>query len=82
MNIWAKGLINSVIAGAATAGSSWMALLAAKASGLTVPELNLKALGAILVMGSLTNLFSYLRSSPIFQSQTTVTQVTTTKENN
>jgi len=79
MNIWLKGFLNSVVTGLATAGSSWMALLAAKASGLTVPDLNLKAMMVVLVAGALTNAFSYLRTSPLFSSQTTTTSTTTTE---
>lgn len=80
MNVWIKGLLNAIVSGAATAGSSWMALAAAKSAGFTVPDLNFKALTAILITGSLTNLFSYLRNSPLFQSQVISREVTTTTE--
>lgn len=80
MNLWIKGLLNSIITGAATAGSSWMAVSAAKSAGFTAAELNFKTLMIILVAGSLTNAFSYLRQSPMFQSTTTTTTQTTTEE--
>jgi hypothetical protein len=77
--LWVRGMAQAVIMGAATAGSSWMALVMANGIGLTVPQLNIKALGIILIAGAATNLFSYLRQSPLptfVQSETT----TTTKE--
>lgn len=76
---WIEGLVGAVIGGAATAGGSWMAINAAGAAGATVPQLNVKALGIILLVGAATNLFSFLRQSPI-PSSSTSTQVTVTKE--
>lgn len=76
---WLAGLTAAVIGGAATAGGSWMAINAAGAAGATVPTLNVKALGIILLVGAGTNLFNFLRQSPIPSSSTTVT-TTLTKE--
>ena len=75
---WLKGALAAIIAGAATAGGSWMAINAAGAAGAAIPILNWKALGMILLVSSLTNLFTYLQKSPIPQSVET-TQVTVTK---
>jgi hypothetical protein len=76
---WLSGLLAAVIGGAATAGGSWLAINAAGAAGATVPILNVKALGIILLVGAGTNLFSFLKQSPL-PSSTTTTQVTLTKE--
>ncbi len=57
-----------------------MAMTAAKVGGFTVPELNLKAFLIVLIAGGLSNAFSYLRTSPMFQSQTTTTTTTVEKE--
>lgn len=72
---WLTGIAGAVIGGAATAGSSWMGLLVGREAGLAVPTLNLKALGTILVCGALTNLFFYLKTSPVpvRHEQTTLT---------
>jgi hypothetical protein len=72
---WLSGLMAAVIGGGATAGGSWLAINAAGAAGATVPTLNLKALGIILLVGAGTNLFSFLKQSPI---PTTIRTETTT----
>lgn len=78
---WLNGIAGAIIGGAATAGGSWLSLLAAKEVGLAVPTLNLKALGSICLFGSLTNLFFYLKSAPTpFKQETTQVTVTKTTE--
>jgi hypothetical protein len=62
---WAYGLLGGAIGGAATAGSAWLGMTAAKAVGMDVPALNWKALGVILLSGALTNTFLYLKQSPL-----------------
>lgn len=79
MDTWLKGLIAAVIGGMATAGGSWMTINAAGAAGAAVPTLNWKSLGIILVVGSITNLFAYLKQSPIPTFTETQT-ITVTKE--
>lgn len=54
-----------VIGGAAAAGTTWMGLALGKSVGLDVPTLNWKALGVVLLTSSLTNLFFYLKQSPL-----------------
>ena len=76
---WLNGIAGAVIGGAATAGGSWLSLLAAKEVGLAVPTLNLKALGSICLFGSLSNLFFYLKSAPT-PFKTEKTTVTVEKE--
>ncbi len=75
---WLNSLLAAIIGGAATAGGSWLAINAAGAAGATVPTLNVKALGIILLVGSGTNLFAFLKQSPI--PQTIHTRVTTQEE--
>ena len=77
---WLNGIASAIIGGAATAGGSWLSLLAAKEVGLAVPTLNLKALGSICLFGSLTNLFFYLKTAPTPFQKTEKTTVTVEKE--
>lgn len=74
MQPWLKGLLAAVIGGAATMGSSWMGLAMAGLAGLAVPQLNFKALGIIMLCGSITNLLAYLKQSPIPTDTYTVTK--------
>lgn len=62
---WFHGLFGGVIGGAATAGTSWLAMAGAKSAGMDVPELNWKALGVILVSGAVTSALAYLKQSPL-----------------
>lgn len=77
--IWLRGMIAAIIGGAATAGGSWMAINAAGAAGAAVPVLNWKALGMILAVSGLINLFAYLKQSPLPVSSESTT-VTLTRE--
>lgn len=80
---WIRGLFTGVILGAATAGSSWMALATAKGLGIDVPVLNWKALGTILVAGSVSNFFAFLKQSPlptVVETSTVTVTHETTKE--
>jgi len=77
MDAWFKGLLQSVISGIGTAGVTWMTLAGANQIGLAVPTLNWKALGMILVIGSIFNLFSYLKQSPLPATRVEVTQTQT-----
>ncbi len=72
---WLWGIAQAIIGGAATAASSWLGLLAGREAGLAVPTLNLKALGTICITGAVTNLFFFLKQSPIpkHREQTTLT---------
>lgn len=62
---WLRGLFGGVIGGMATAGSAWLGMAVARDAGLDVPELNWKAMLIILVVGGLSNLFAYLKQSPL-----------------
>ena len=74
---WLYALMNTVIGGAATAGSAWLGMSGAKAAGMDVPVLNWKSLGIILTSGALTNLFFYLKQSPLPVLETVTTTTTT-----
>lgn len=78
--LWFYGLLNAVIGGTATSAAAWLGMAGAKTAGLDVPSLNWKALGVILISGSLTNLFYYLKASPLPSIETkVVTEVKTTE---
>lgn len=79
---WFEGIVQAIVGGAATAGSSWATINLAGAAGAAVPTLNIKALGIILAAGAITNLFFYLKQSPIPKTveRTEQTTRTTTKE--
>lgn len=62
---WFHGLFGGVIGGAATAGTTWLAMAGAKSAGMDVPDLNWKALGVILLSGAATSAFAYLKQSPL-----------------
>jgi hypothetical protein len=64
-NTWLKSLGAAVIGGAATAGSSWLAMAGAQAMGANVPSLNLNSLGIILASGAITSGLAYLKQSPL-----------------
>jgi len=76
---WIDGIGSSLIGGAATSASAWMGLTVGEKVGLAVPQLNLKALGAIMLSGALTNLFFYLKQSPL-PTKTQTTKLTVTQE--
>lgn len=79
---WFYGIFAAGIGGAATAGGAWLGMAGAKAAGLDVPTLNWQALGVILTSGALTNLFFYLKQSPmpaIEVSKTTIVEKTIEK---
>ncbi len=77
LEVWFWGLLNATIGGMASSASSWLGMTAAKAAGVDVPVLNLKALGMICLSGAATNFFFYLKQSPLPSIQTT--SVTTTE---
>jgi hypothetical protein len=63
--VWFYGLLAGGIGGGATSLVSWFGMTAAKAVGLDVPTLNLKAMGVIFCSGALTNIAAYLAKSPL-----------------
>lgn len=62
---WVYGLISGTIGGSASAGGAWLGMNVAKASGVDVPSLNLKALAVIMASAGLVNALSYLSKSPL-----------------
>jgi hypothetical protein len=75
--IWFYGLGNCVVGGIGTSGSAYMGMTAAKALGANVPTLNWEALGIICLSGALTNLFFYLKQSPLPKMEVTTIIKTT-----
>lgn len=79
---WLHGLLGGAIGGAASAGSAWLGMAAAKAGGLDVPTLNFKALLVICGTSALSSAFLYLKQSPLPEissvTETTVTSATAT----
>ena len=74
--VWAYGLLNAVIGGTATTVSAWLGIAGAKAAGLDVSVMNFTALGSILVSAAITNLFFYLRQSPLPTIETSIVKTT------
>jgi hypothetical protein len=73
--VWFWSLLAAVIGGAATAGTSWLGMAAAKAAGMDVPVLNFNALGVICLSGGVTAALGYLKQSPlpqIVEEETTI----------
>lgn len=62
---WTYSLLKSVIGGAAASGSAWLGTAVAHAISVSVPIMDWRALGAVLVTSSATNLFFYLKESPL-----------------
>ncbi len=71
---WLYGLLSGFIGGGATSASAWIGMASAKAAGLDVPTLNLKALGIIFISGGITSALGYLKQSPLPAESVTVTQ--------
>jgi hypothetical protein len=62
--IWGLGLWAGIVHGAASAGSAQVALWSAAGMGFDVKPLDFRSLGAVLVAGSVSSAFAYLRTSP------------------
>lgn len=62
---WITEILKALIGGAATAAGSWLGVNGAGAAGFAVPVLNLKSLGIIMAVGAGTNLFAFLKQSPL-----------------
>lgn len=77
---WFEGIASSIIGGAASSASAWLGINIAGAAGAAVPILNWKALGIIMLTGALTNLFFYLKQSPIPKTVERTERTSITKE--
>lgn len=62
---WFYKLGQCVIGGVAATGSAWLGLAVGDSIGLEMPVLNWKALGVILAVSTLSNLFFFLKQSPL-----------------
>jgi len=65
LETWAYGLAGGTIGGGAGAVTTWLGMTGAKALGVDVPTLNVKALAVIFVSGAAANFFTYLAKSPL-----------------
>lgn len=64
-NKWFYGLGSGVVGGIASAGSAWLGLVAGKAAGLDVHQLNWKEFGLVCATSGLMSAFFYLKQSPL-----------------
>lgn len=62
---WAYGLVGGCIGGGAGSVTAWLGMTGAKALGLDVPTLNLKAMGVIFLSGVLSHAATFLMKSPL-----------------
>ena len=74
LKAWVYGLLSGFIGGGATSASAWIGMASAKAAGMEVPTLNLKALGIIFISGGIASALGYLKQSPLPAESVTVTQ--------
>ena len=62
---WIYNLCKCVIGGAAATGSTWMGIAMGDSIGLDMPQLNWKGLLLVLLASTLSNLFFFLKQSPL-----------------
>ena len=62
---WFYGLGQAVIGGAAAAGSSYIGTLVGNQIIKDIPVMNWQSLGFVLLSASATNLFFFLKQSPL-----------------
>src|SRR5262245_47484006 len=62
---WLYGLMSGTIGGIASAGSAWLGLAAAKASGADVHTLNWRELGIVCLSSGIVAAFAFLKQSPL-----------------
>lgn len=74
---WLYSLGQAVIGGAASAGSSYIAMLIGNQVTESIPVMNYKTLGFVLLTSAATNLFFFLKQSPLPQESTGNTEVFT-----
>ena len=62
---WCKNLCAGFIAGAANAGASWLAMIGAQASGVSVPTLNWRAFLVLLGISGVMHALIFLANQPL-----------------
>jgi len=67
---WLYGLFSGMIGGAATAGSSQLALAVSKGLGIEVDVLHWKQLGMVMLVSGLVSAFAFLKQSPLPPKET------------
>lgn len=62
---WFYGMFQAIIGGAAASGSAYVAMLIGNQVTATIPVMNWQTLGFVLLTSSVTNLFFFLKQSPL-----------------
>lgn len=62
---WIYGLLQATIGGAAASGSAWMGTAVGHAISDKIPVLDWRTMGFVLLSSTITNLFFYLKQSPL-----------------
>jgi hypothetical protein len=62
---WFYNMGQAVIGGVAAAGSAWLGTAAAHAVSSTIAVMDWNSFGAVLLTSSVTNLFFFLKQSPL-----------------
>jgi hypothetical protein len=62
---WLYHLLQTTIGGAAASGSAWLGTLIGNQVDTNIPVLNWKQLGFVLLGSVATNVFFYLKQSPL-----------------
>lgn len=70
---WLYTLAKTVIGGVAATGSAWLGTVISAQVDHSIPILEWKQLGSVLVSSSLLNLFFFLKQSPLPDDGTAVT---------
>jgi hypothetical protein len=63
--IWIRSLVAAVVTGASSTVLSALGVAAANGLGVSVPRLDLKQLGIMLLSGGMIGLLAYLKQSPM-----------------
>jgi hypothetical protein len=62
---WLYGLLQATIGGAAASGSAWMGTAVGHAISDKIPVLDWRTMGFVLLTSTITNLFFFLKQSPL-----------------
>lgn len=77
---WLYSMGQAVIGGVAAAGSSYLGTLLGNQISADIPVMNWKTLGFVLLASAATNLFFFLKASPLPQESTGNTEILTKKD--
>ena len=62
---WLKALVAAIVTGASSSGLAALGIATANGLGATVPQLDWKQLGIMLLSGGLVGALAYLKQSPV-----------------